>query len=55
MSIKKKDGSIFKLRGPNKFIKSQNQWKGYTLHNCKWKTESIEHEVEVKKKNSDYK
>jgi hypothetical protein len=43
MAIKKKDGSVFKLRGPNPLMNGQSVWKGnIKVHNLNWQPEVIE-------------
>ena len=37
--IKNKDGSTFKLRGPNPLMKEQDQWEKFITHNFGWKPE----------------
>jgi hypothetical protein len=53
MVIKNKDGTPVKLRGPNKFIKSQKIWGAYKLHNCHWGSESALDQTEVVPKTID--
>ena len=33
MVIKNKDGSEYKLRGPNPIMKNQNLWDNFQIHN----------------------
>lgn len=39
MSIYNKDGSIYKLDGPNPQMKNQNLWEDFTTHNMSWTSE----------------
>ena len=35
MAIYRKDGSIFKLNGPNPLLVDQDQWDNFVVHNKK--------------------
>jgi hypothetical protein len=37
--IKNKDGTTFKLKGPNPLMKEQDQWGKFVIHNFRWKPE----------------
>lgn len=39
MSIKNKDGSVYKLRSPNPIMKVQDIWSGFELHNMDFQEE----------------
>lgn len=44
MTIKNKDGSVYKLNGPNPVMKKQEVWdekEGFKLHNCSWGKEVV--------------
>jgi hypothetical protein len=41
MAIKNKDGTVFKISGPNPLMEEQTLWKGFTKHNFEW-TEEID-------------
>lgn len=38
--IKNKDGTIYKLKGPNPLMKEQDQWNKFKIHNFNWEPES---------------
>ena len=42
MTLKNKDGSIYKLSSPNPVMKTQELWTGYTIHNMQWEGEKAE-------------
>jgi hypothetical protein len=42
MALKNKDGSVYRLRGPNPVMKSQELWTGFVTHNMKWEGEKAE-------------
>ena len=42
MTLRNKDGTVYKLAAPNPVMKSQNLWEGYTLHNMAWDPEKAE-------------
>lgn len=39
MALYNKDGTVYKLDGPNPVMKSQEFWSEFTVHNMEWKTE----------------
>lgn len=47
MAIKNKDGTVFKIFGPNPLMDEQNLWKGFIKHNFEW-TEEIDKENKFK-------
>jgi hypothetical protein len=47
MAIKNKDGTVFKISGPNPLMEEQTLWKGFTKHNFEW-TEEIDKENKSK-------
>ena len=56
MVIKNKDGSIFKLKGPNPVASKQNHWEDgdFEMHNMEWEEVELPDASEVKKFNSDF-
>lgn len=36
MTLKNKDGSVYKLRSPNAIMRDQKVWNGYIVHNMRW-------------------
>tara|TARA_Y100000034_G_scaffold136019_1_gene210303 strand:+ start:1849 stop:2499 length:651 start_codon:yes stop_codon:yes gene_type:complete len=57
MTIKNKDGSIFRLRGPNPLAKEQNQWDDeadLVLHNMNWDDVELPQGEDVEKFNSNF-
>jgi hypothetical protein len=47
MAIKNKDGTVFKISGPNPLMEKQTLWDGFTKHNFEW-TEEIDKENKTK-------
>lgn len=41
MTLKNKDGSEYKLQGPNPMMKNQDLWAGFVVHNMEWSEEKI--------------
>jgi hypothetical protein len=39
MAIKNKDGTVYKINGPNPLLKEQDNFKNFVLHNFKWEPE----------------
>jgi len=39
MTLYNKDGSVYKLNGPNPMMKEQDFWKEFSTHNLSWKPE----------------
>jgi len=39
MALKNKDGTVYKLRGPNPIMKDQKKWEAFVIHNMKWNGE----------------
>jgi hypothetical protein len=56
MTIKKKDGSIYKLRGPNPLMKEQDLWdkNEFILHNMKGFRQTLADNTEVNPIASDF-
>lgn len=54
MVIKNKDGSVYKLKSPNTLMKDQRFWTDYKSHNMKWKSTTIEGEIEVDRLQTDF-
>jgi hypothetical protein len=56
MPIKNKDGSVYKLRGPNPLMKTQKKWEksDFKLHNFDWKSEAVENNEEINPIDSDF-
>lgn len=51
MTIKNKDGSVYKVRGPNPIMKEQDIWSDFTLHNMSFDQETLQNSVNAIKKN----
>jgi hypothetical protein len=51
--IKNKDGSVYRLNGPNPIMKSQSSWSGYNKHNFKLGKKEI-YEVPSEKEKINY-
>jgi len=57
MVIKNKNGTVFKLRGPNPLMKKQKSWddnEDFILHNCEWDNETLEDHGGVVVEKSDF-
>lgn len=39
MALKNKDGTVYKLRGPNPVLKDQKLWDSFKIHNMQWQGE----------------
>jgi hypothetical protein len=39
MTLYNKDGTVYKLDGPNPVMKNQDVWSDFTIHNMNWKSE----------------
>ena len=50
MTIKNKDGSVYKVRGPNPLMKEQDVWKDFTVHNMNFDPETLQNSVTTAKK-----
>lgn len=53
MTLRNKDGSVYKLVGPNPVMKTQNLWGEYTLHNMEYDTEKASDETKINPISSD--
>ena len=47
MTIKNKDGTVFKISGPNPLMEDQTLWDSFTKHNFEW-SEEIDKENKAK-------
>jgi hypothetical protein len=54
MTLYNKDGSVYKLSGPNPAMETQDVWDGFTVHNMSWDTETKEDNTVVIPKKSDF-
>ena len=45
MAIKNKDGSVYRLKGPNPIMQGQEVWTDFVTHNMKWAAEIQESEL----------
>lgn len=45
--LRNKDGTVYKLAGPNPVMESQNLWNGYTLHNMAWEEEKAKDNAQI--------
>lgn len=50
MTIKNKDGSVYKIRGPNPIMKEQDIWNDFTLHNMNFDHETLQNQIYPTKK-----
>jgi len=41
MALKNKDGSVYRLKGPNPIMKEQKIWEEFRVHNMKWDNEIL--------------
>ena len=52
MSIKNKDGSVYRLRGPNPIMRSQDVWEGFEIHNMNFESQTENNNLpQIKKTN----
>jgi hypothetical protein len=54
MTLRNKDGSVYKLSGPNPIMKSQEIWDKYVIHNMEWQPEKSEDKTQVNPFESNY-
>ena len=54
MVLRNKDGSVYRLRGPNLLLKDQNSWNKYKTHNMKWNPVVQEDTIKVEPLNTDF-
>jgi len=47
MALYNKDGSVYKLFGPNPAMKEQDTWSNFQLHNMKWDSEKYKNTMEI--------
>jgi hypothetical protein len=50
MVIINKDGSVYKIRGPNPIMKVQDVWDGFEIHNMKFEEYVVDDKITVPKK-----
>jgi hypothetical protein len=55
MTLYNKDGTVYKLNGPNPIMNSQDIWEDYTLHNMAWDEEKHQGKPKVNPIQSDIK
>lgn len=53
MTLRNKDGSVYKLVGPNPVMKTQNLWGEYTLHNMEYDGEKASDDSKINPVSSD--
>jgi hypothetical protein len=54
MTLYNKDGSVYKLAGPNPVMKEQKLWGDFVTHNMKWTPEVSENNTEINPIDSDF-
>lgn len=54
MTLKNKDGSVYRLAGPNPVMKTQEIWEGYKVHNMQWDGETAKDVNQVTPLTSDF-
>lgn len=52
MTLYNKDGTVYKLNGPNPAMKNQEIWSKYTLHNMTWSAETAPDHTQNETKNN---
>lgn len=55
MVIRNENGSIYKLKGPNPLMKSQDQWEKFELHNLKFESETKKDDIPTTPIKTDFK
>ena len=54
MALKNRDGTPYKLRGPNPMMKGQETWQDFQVHNMKFQPETALDDREIKTMDSDF-
>jgi len=54
MSLKNKDGTPYRLRGPNPVMRGQELWGDYKLHNFRFKGEVVADTTELRRHATDF-
>jgi len=54
MPLYNKDGSVYRLNGPNPAMETQDTWDGFVLHNMNWDAEIQQDNTEVIPNKSDF-
>jgi hypothetical protein len=54
MTLYNKDGTVYKLAGPNPMMNDQKLWGDYQVHNMKWEDEKSEDETALVPAHSDF-
>ena len=54
MTLRNKDGSLYKLAAPNPVMKTQEMWGGYQVHNMQWEGEKAKDANQVNPIASDF-
>jgi len=49
MVIKNKDGSVYKVRGPNPIMMSQETWEDFTVHNMDFSSDVVNQKINPQK------
>lgn len=52
MVIVNKDGSVYKIRGPNPIMKSQDVWEGFEIHNMNFEEHIVDGKVMPQRKSN---
>ncbi len=55
MPLKNRDGTVYKLRGPNPLMEEQKVWEDFQVHNLKFQGEVAPDEREIETISSDFK
>lgn len=54
MTLKNKDGSVYRLKGPNPLMKEQKIWEEFRVHNMKWGSEILPDSSELNAIKTDF-
>ena len=54
MTLRNKDGSLYKLAAPNPVMKTKETWEGFTVHNMQWDGETAKDTNQVTPLTSDF-
>lgn len=54
MVLKNKDGSVYRLKGPNPLMKEQKTWEEFRTHNMKWNGEILPDSSELQAIKTDF-
>lgn len=54
MTLKNKDGTVYRLKGPNPLMKEQKTWEEFRVHNMQWRSEVLPDSSELQAIKTDF-